>query len=109
MLTIPAIPIGLIVLERSIEWDFTCDYTTSYEVTDVANMAPATTVQPSVARNANDFHSNGFYDVTLRNVSNSSGISQGSQDRGIVQKRTNLKQASFFESDKYETKTEVKH
>ena len=70
---IPAIPIGLIVLERPIEWDFTCDYTTSYEVTDVANMAPAptTTAPPSVSRSANDFHSNGFYDVNLRNVSSS--------------------------------------
>ena len=73
LLRIPALAKGIIVTERAIEWNFVCDYATSYQVTDETNMAPAPTIStpPSdnASRNSNGFHSNGFYDVKLRNVS----------------------------------------
>ena len=73
LLRIPALTNGIIVKERAIEWNFVCDYATSYEVTDETNMAPApTTLTPptdNASRNSDGFHSNGFYDVKLRKVS----------------------------------------
>ena len=81
MLRIPALAKGIIVTERAIEWNFVCDYATSYQVTDETNMAPAPTIStpPSdnASRSSNGFHSNGFYDVKLRNVSSTDFTGRG--------------------------------
>ena len=73
MLRIPALVKGLIVTERAIEWNIVCEYATSYEVTDETNMIPASTpptpYTDSERRDSDGFHSNGFYDIKLRNVS----------------------------------------